>query len=133
MILVDTSVLVGYFKGSSGVPYETFDTIIEHNIPFGISNLIYQELLQGSRTEHEFNQLKEYLQTITFYDVQHGTQSYEEAAFKYFSCRKAGITIRSSIDVIIAQIAIENNLYLLHNDNDFLHISKVMKELKMYT
>jgi predicted nucleic acid-binding protein len=70
--------------------------------------------------------------TIPFYDVKKGTQSYEESAFNYFKCRKAGITIRSSIDLIIVQIAIENNLYLLHNDNDFIHISKMIKELKLY-
>jgi predicted nucleic acid-binding protein len=132
MILADTSVLIGYFKGSSGLVYDTFDTIIENNIPFGICSVIYLELLQGSKTEKEFNQLKEYLQTIPFYHMKKGTQSYEESAFKYFTCRKAGVTIRSSIDLIIAQIAIENNLYLLHDDNDFIHISKVIKELKLY-
>jgi predicted nucleic acid-binding protein len=132
MILVDTSVLIGYFKGESGIAYDTFDGIIENGIPFGISNNIYQEVLQGSRTEKEFNQLKEYLQTIPFYGMKKGTQSYEESAFKYYTCRKAGITIRSSIDLMIAQIAIENNLFLLHNDNDFIHIAKVIKELKLY-
>jgi predicted nucleic acid-binding protein len=132
MILVDTSVLIGYFKGAKGFPFETFDNIVENNIPFGICNVVYQELLQGSKTEKEFHQLKEYLQSIPFYDVQKGTQSYEEAALNYFLCRKAGITVRSSIDLIIAQTAIENNLYLLHNDNDFSHISKVIKKLKLY-
>ncbi len=132
MILVDTSVLIGYFKGTNAPPYDTFESIIENNIPFGISNIIYQEVLQGSKTEKEFNQLKEYLQTIPFYDVKKARQSYEESAFNYFTCRKAGLTIRSSINLIIVQIAIENNLYLLHNDHDFVHIAKVVKELKLF-
>lgn len=132
MILVDTSVLIGYFKGSVGLPYKTFDNIIENNIPFGICNIVYQELLQGSRTESEFNQLKEYLQTIRFYDVQQGTLSYEERAFNYFTCRKSGITVRSTLDLLIVQIAIENDLYLLHNDHDFVHIAKIIKALKLY-
>ncbi len=132
MILADTSIIIGYLKGASGLPYKKFDDILENNIPFGISNVMYQEVLQGAKTEKEFNQLKEYLQTITFYDVREGMRSYEEAALKYVKCRKAGITIRSSIDLIIVQTAIENNLYLLHNDNDFINISKVIKELKLY-
>ena len=132
MILVDTSVLIGYFKGTAGLPYKKFDEIIENNIPFGINNVIYQEVLQGSKTEKEFNQLKEYLQTVSFYDVHNGIQSFEEAAFKYYRCRKVGVTVRSSIDLIIAQTAIENNLYLLHNDNDFINIAKVFKELRLY-
>ncbi len=132
MILVDTSVLIGYLKGTPGLLYDKFDEIIENNIPYGINNVIYQEVLQGSKTETEFNQLKEYLETVIFYDVYNGIQSYEEAAFKYFKCRKAGITVRSSMDLIIVQTAIENNLFLLHNDNDFINISKVVKELKLY-
>jgi predicted nucleic acid-binding protein len=132
MILVDTSVLVGYFKGAQELVFNVFDNIIENNIPFGICNVIYQELLQGSKTEKEFNQLKDYLQSIPFYNLKDGTQSYEAAARNYFLCRKSGITIRSSIDLIIAQTAVENNLFLLHHDNDFIHIAKVIKTLKLY-
>jgi predicted nucleic acid-binding protein len=47
----------------------------------------------------------------------------------YINCRKKGFTIRSTLDLIIAEIAIENNLYLLHNDNDFTNISKVYENL----
>ncbi|QQO10389.1 type II toxin-antitoxin system VapC family toxin [Breznakiella homolactica] len=132
MILVDTSVLIGYFKGAVGKAYQQFDEIIENNVPFGINNVIYQEILQGSKTEKEFDELKEYLQTVLFYDIHNGNHSYEKAAFMYFKCRKAGVTVRSSIDLIIAQTAIENNLYLLHSDNDFVNISKVIKELRLY-
>ncbi len=47
-------------------------------------------------------------------------------------CKQKGITIRSTIDLLIAETAIENNLYLLHNDNDFKYMSKIIKELKIY-
>ncbi len=132
MILVDTSILIGFLKGTSGPAYTKFDDIIENDIPFGINTVIYQEVLQGSKTEKEFQQLKEYLQTIPFYDLHRGIHSYEEAALNYFKCRKAGITVRSTIDLIIVQTAIENNLFLLHNDMDFSNISKVITELKLY-
>jgi len=49
-----------------------------------------------------------------------------------FVCRKSGITVRSTIDLLIAQIAIENNLFLLHSDKDFDFIASVIKELKIY-
>jgi predicted nucleic acid-binding protein len=58
--------------------------------------------------------------------------SYESAARLYFLCRKKGITIRSTIDFLIAQTAIENNLVLMHNDEDFNTMAKVIKELKVY-
>ncbi len=133
MILVDTSVMIGYLNGSKGNVYEKLDEIIVKDIPFGINLYIYQELLQGSKNEKEYTQLQEYLSTLPFYDLKNGKVSFERAAYLYFICRKNGITIRSTIDLLIAETAIENDLYLMHNDNDFTNIGKVVKELKIYT
>ena len=132
MILADTSVLIGYLKGSKGIPYDKMDYIVNNDIPYGICNYVYQELLQGSRDEREYNLLKEYLDSLPFYDLRYGKKSFENAALMYMNCRKKGITIRSSLDVIIAEIAIENDLYVLHNDNDYVNIAKVYKKLKLY-
>ncbi len=131
MILVDTSVLIGYLKGKRGISYDYLESIINNNIPFGICNYVYQELLQGVKDDKEFKQLKEYLDDLTFYDLLNGRKSYENAALMYMKCRKAGITIRSTVDMIIAQTAIENQLYLLHNDTDYINIAKVIKGLKL--
>ena len=132
MILVDTSVFIGYLKKQTGIPYKKMDYIIDNDIPFGICNYIYQELLQGTRNEKEYKLLKEYLNTIPFYDLRYGKQSFENAALTYSNCRKNGMTIRSTLDMIIAEIAIENNLYLLHDDADFTRISRVNKKLMIY-
>lgn len=132
MILVDTSVLIDYFKGIESEPAKLFDEIVEHGIPYGINTFVYQELLQGSKTINELNTLKEYLETIPFYELKYSKESYEKAAFLNFQCRKNGITVRSTIDLLIAEIAIENNLLLLHNDKDFDKMSKVIKELRIY-
>jgi predicted nucleic acid-binding protein len=132
MILVDTSVLIDYFKGTDNGPSRTFDIILAHGIPYGINDFIYQELLQGSKTEEEFKKQKEYLETIPFYALKYGKESYEKAAYMNFRCRKAGVSIRSTIDLLIAEIAIENNLYLLHNDKDFDNLRKTIAELKIY-
>ena len=132
MILVDTSVLISYFKGIENEATQKFEKIMLNNIPFGINKYIYQELLQGVSTEKDFEKLKEYLETQKFYDVRSGIKSFEESAKIYYKCRKAGITIRSTIDLIIAQTAIENELLLLHDDNDFKNMKKVIPELKIY-
>jgi len=131
MILIDTSILIGYFKGIKGEPYNRLDGFIEQNIPLGICNQVYQEVLQGSKNEKEFVLLNEYLNTLDFYDLRYGKKSYENAAWMYYKCRKAGITPRSTIDMIIAQTAIDNNLLLFHNDNDFIQISRVIPDLKL--
>lgn len=125
MILVDTSVLISFFKGESNPAVQAFRSVLTQNIPFGINSLIFQEVLQGSKTEKEYRQLKKYLGTQRFYQPKHPVDSFDAAARIYFKCRKKGITIRSSFDCLIAQIAIENNLLLLHEDKDFISISTV--------
>jgi len=132
MVLVDTSVLIGFFKKIEGIPYDKMDYIIDNDIPFGICNYVHQELLQGSRSKQEYELLKEYLDALPFYDLLYGKQSFENAALMYMNCRKRGITVRSTIDLLIAEIAIENDLYLLHNDMDFENLTKVYKNLKIY-
>jgi hypothetical protein len=132
MILVDTSVLIAFFKGVNNKQVEKLEDVIKNGVPFGINVFIYQEVLQGAKSDREFKLLKEYLSTQRFYDLKYGIKSYEAAAKLYSICRKKGITIRSTIDLLIAETAIENNLYLLHDDQDFSFIAEVNKSLKEY-
>lgn len=60
----------------------------------------------------------------------HPVNSYIEAARIYQRCRQAGITIRSTIDCLIARIAIEHGLVVLHDDEDFRRIARVDRRLK---
>jgi len=132
MILVDTSVLIDFFKGLNNSSVKALDKILDNGIQYGINDFIYQEVLQGSRTKEEFQQLKEYLETIPFYYLHFGKESFEKAAYMNMLCRKAGITIRSTVDLLIAETAIENDLFLLHNDKDFTKLIAVIPELKIY-
>jgi predicted nucleic acid-binding protein len=132
MILLDTSVLIDYFKDTKNAATDKLDEIIDEDLPYGICDYVYQELLQGTKTEKEFKKLKEYLETLPFYYLSYGKESFERAALLNFKCRRAGITIRSTIDLLIAEIAIENNLFLLHNDADFDYMAKKVTELKIY-
>ena len=132
MILVDTSVLIDFLKEKTNPATEKFNNILELNIPFGITSHIYQELLQGSATQRDFDTLKSYLDTFVFYFPSDEKQSYAQAAYIYFLCKKEGITVRSTIDCLIVQIVREYHLKLLHNDSDFDHIKKVVKELEYF-
>jgi predicted nucleic acid-binding protein len=123
MILVDTSVLIDYLKGTENPATRAFHSILEKKIPYGIHNVIYLEVLQGSRTDKDFKALKTYLETQTFYDVRNGHESYAEAAHMFMALRRKGVTVRSTIDCLIALVAMENDLFLLHNDEDFARIS----------
>lgn len=132
MILIDTSVLIDFLKGKKTEKTNKLDEIIATGLPFGICSFTYQEVLQGARTEKEFRTLRLYLHSQTFYELQHGLESYENTARMYMQCRRKGITIRSTTDLLIAQIAIENGLYLLHDDTDYTRLAELFKELKEY-
>ncbi|HEC26522.1 MAG TPA: PIN domain-containing protein, partial [Gammaproteobacteria bacterium] len=66
-----------------------------------------------------------------FFHAQDPVQTYREAAMMYFKCRKKGIKIRSTNDCLIARIAIEYDLSLLHSDQDFTRLAEVVPELKL--
>lgn len=126
MILVDTSVLINFFKGIKTEGTSKLETILQQSIPFGINSFICQEVLQGAASEKEYSMLKKYLVSQRFYHLKEPVNSFIEAARIYMNCRKNGITIRSTIDCLIAQTAIEHNLSLLHTDNDFTAMSKII-------
>ena len=132
MILVDTSVLIAYLKNQNIRSVEQYEYILDKKLPYGINTFIYQEILQGAKTDKEYNLLKEYFETIPLYYLKYGKESYEQAALINVRCREKGITISSTIALLIAETAIENDLYLLHDDNDFMNMAKVIKELKLY-
>ncbi len=132
MVLVDTSVMIDFFKNVRNSSVDTLQGIIEFGVPFGITSHIYQELLQGTSNKKDFMTLKKYLDTLVFFEPLDKKESYAKAADIYFRCRKNGITVRSSTDCLIARIAIEHHLKLLHNDKDFANIKKVIAELQVY-
>ena len=119
MILVDTSVLIGFLKGQNDAKTLLFNEILTRNIPFGISAYTLQEVLQGARNEKDYLKLWEYLSTQIIYFLPGEISTYEKAARLYFDLRRKGFTPRSTIDILIALTALENQLMLLHNDRDF--------------
>jgi predicted nucleic acid-binding protein len=131
MVLVDTSILTDFLRGAENAAVRRFQQILDSTIPFGISPLIFLEVLQGTRTEKDYATVKSYLETQRFFGLLDEKESYAAAARIYFDCCRKGITINSTVDCLIAQTAIENNLTLLHNDADFDRMRKVAP-LKIY-
>ncbi len=133
MFLVDTSIWIGYLRGARTRPVAWFGEILERDYPFGLTSVIYQEVLQGADSEADFERLAEYLGTQRFYEPQDGAASFAEAARLYFRCRRAGVTVRSTIDCLIARVAIEHQLFLVHDDRDFERMASVVPGLLLYS
>lgn len=132
MYLVDTSVWIDLLRQRDNTPVRILRFLLQNQLAFGITSTIYQEILQGARHEQDYQRLRDDFATQRFYHPQDPVRSYAQAARLYFECRQHGITIRSTIDCLIAQIAIEHDLILLHNDKDFTRLAQVEPTLELY-
>jgi predicted nucleic acid-binding protein len=67
--------------------------------------------------------LKKYLDTREFCDLKKAQAPFGDSAKMYLKLRKKGVKVKSMMDCLVAEAAIENHLFLLHNDKDFTRIS----------
>ena len=122
MILIDTSVWILIFKDKSGTEAERVQTWLDGR-EVVLTRFNQLELLQGCRDEKEWLLLSSHLESQTY--VEASVFTWQAAARIYFDLRRQGLTVRSPIDCCIAQLAIENDLLLLHNDKDFTVINQM--------
>lgn len=117
MIVADTSAWIDYFNGVS-LPHTNLLDFVLQNDRIIIGDLIITELLQGFRSDADYNKAKGLINKLEYRDFV-GIEIAIQAANNFRNLRKKGITVRKTIDVLIATFCIENNLPLLHNDGDF--------------
>ena len=122
MILVDTSIWIDIFRDRQGTLAQTFRDRIRDSI-YGLTRFTQLELIQGSNDEGEWKKLHRYLSTQFYLEASHDT--WVEAARIYFELRRIGRTVNSPIDCCIAEVAIENEVVLLHRDHDFSTIATI--------
>lgn len=128
---MDRSVWIDYLSGRETGITARFAQILDRGEGVGLTGVVYHEVVQGVSSRNEFERTAEYLGSQTFYHPQDPIESYREAALIYFRCRSAGITIRSSTDCLIARVAIEHDLLLLHDDRDFEKMAEVIPKLTL--
>ena len=117
MIVADTSVWIDYFRGVAAPHTDLLDrALFESRIIIG--DLILAELLQGFSSEREFQIAKQLMDGLEYRDFV-GRDMAMAAAQNYRALRRQGITVRKTIDVLIATFCIENGFGLIHNDRDF--------------
>ncbi len=119
MVLVDTSVIIDYLKGADNRKTALFDLILADRAEYFITVYTYLEVLQGANDEHELNTLEKYLSTQQIICPPAHSDFYRKSALNYYKLRRKGISPRSTIDLLIATLALEHKLPLLHNDHDF--------------
>jgi predicted nucleic acid-binding protein len=117
LILVDSSVWIDYFNGAIAAQTNKLNGLLGHE-PLAIGDLILTEVLQGFTNERDFRQAKKMLTSLFFVELG-GEQIAIQAARNFRALRRRGITVRKTIDTVIATRCIEDGYSLLHNDRDF--------------
>jgi len=132
MVLVDTSVWVDYLRGDASPQVRALNEFLAGEDLVATAPIILQEILQGADSVERFETWRKYFSGLFCYVPRDPVESHIAAARIYQECRKAGKTPRSSNDCLIAQIAIENGLMLLHDDRDFNAIADVVGQLTLF-
>jgi len=117
MTIIDTTVWIDYFGGIVNPHTEWLDRELGHQ-PLGLTDLILCEILQGIRTDSEFTRVRRDLSGFEVFDTGGETLAVG-AAHNYRRLRAKGITVRKTIDCLIATFCIEQGHLLLHRDRDY--------------
>jgi len=117
LILVDSSVWIDYFRGVSTPESERLDVLLGSE-PVAIGDLILAEVLQGFAVEREFNQARRLLTGLHVRTLG-GREIAIQAARNSRALRARGVTVRKTIDSVIATHCIEHDVALLYSDRDF--------------
>jgi predicted nucleic acid-binding protein len=117
LILVDSSVWVDYFRGALTAQTNKLDRLLGRE-PLAIGDLILAEVLQGFDSKRDFKAAQRLLTTLLIVEIG-GREIAIQAARNYRLLRGHGVTVRKTIDTMIATRCIESGFELLHSDIEF--------------
>jgi predicted nucleic acid-binding protein len=117
VILVDSSVWVDYFRGKGTAQTGLLDGLLDSE-ELSIGDLVFIEVLQGCKVDREFNEVRRLLGRLQLIALS-GPDVVVEAAKNYRKLRALGVTVRGTVDVVLATRCIVSGHQLLHSDRDF--------------
>jgi len=117
VILVDSSVWIDYFRGTATPQAEKLESLLGTE-PVATGDLILTEVLQGFVSDRDFNQARKLLTSLVVVDLA-GQDIAIQAAKNFRALRALGVSVRKTIDTVIATRCIESGLPLLYSDRDF--------------
>ena len=117
MVLVDATVWIDFFAAKPTPEVGELERLLNEGEDICTCGIILTEVLQGIREDEDYQRTLSRFDTFLFLPMNR--QAFVRAAQLYRSLRRRGITIRKPVDCMIASVAIEHNIPLLHNDRDF--------------
>ena len=119
MVVVDSSVWIDFFNGAVSAARDALRQLLaKGEVELCVPDLVLYEVLRGFRQERHFRDARRLMRSLTVADTG-GEDLALAAAEHYRSLRAAGVTVRNSIDVLVATFCIDRGHVLLHRDRDF--------------
>ena len=129
MVLVDTTVWVDLLRDRVTAPVSVLKRLLQAG-EAATAPVILQELLQGASNPENFKRLRKHFVALPLLEPRTQVATHVAAAALYARCRWHGLTPRSPHECLIAQLAIEHGVPLLHDDRDFESLARVEPKLK---
>ncbi len=124
MIVVDTTVWIDFFNGAQSPEHLHLQQLILQDRSLALTELIFCEILQGIRDDAVYARTRRIL--LAYPILRMDTLAvFEQSANIYRACRRQGVTVRKTIDCLIAAVCLTNQVELFHKDADFSGIARV--------
>ena len=130
MIVVDTTVRIDFLEARDTAFDRHLRELVENDAPIALVDIVYCEVLQGIRDEDTYHRTRASLLAHPILRPR-GLESFETAANLYRTARRRGVTIRRSVDCVIAATCLETGAEIYHNDRDFDALARV-SDLTIY-
>ena len=124
MIVVDTTVWIDFLEARGTAFDRHLAELVESDAPIALVDIVYCEVLQGIRDEDTYQRTRVSLRAHPILRPR-GLETFESAASLYRRARRQGLTIRRSVDCLIAATCLEAAAEIYHNDRDFDAIARV--------
>jgi len=121
-VLVDTTVWIDFFADKKCEQVHILTSLLEKKENICICGIILTEILQGIRDDKDYARTKRLMESLVF--LKMSRQTFLRSADMYRRLRQKGITVRNSLDCMIAAIAVEYQLPLLQHDRDFAPLAE---------
>lgn len=118
MIVVDTSVWIDVLNDVDSPKASRCTELLENGAPLALTDVIFTEILQGFRHERDARRVEKHLRAFPVLRLE-DLDDLALAAELYRKARRSGVTIRKTLDCLIAALCVRNGVPLLHADDDF--------------
>jgi predicted nucleic acid-binding protein len=130
VIVVDTTVWIDFLEARGTAFDRHLTELLERDAPLALVDLVFCEVLQGIRDDDTYERTRRGLLAHPILRPR-GLETFEMAANLFRAARRRGLTVRRSVDCLIAATCLEAGAEIYHNDRDFDALARV-SDLRIY-